>query len=117
VISDELVAVMPDPAASGFQARGTPFRKAPPGSARAAKGPRRLAALVELHQGPYALAPLPTAAAVRALIGSAAVPAGPPLWTAALAVIGRLAHDVPCYRMAWSPDDPPFERLADALRL
>ena len=53
--------------------------------------------------------------ALRKLIGSAAVPAAPPVWSAALGVLGRLAREVPCYRMAWSPEDPPFARLASAL--
>jgi hypothetical protein len=111
VFSDELVAVVPADG-GGFAIHGTPFRKAPLGRSGAARGSSPLAALVELRQGPYRLDGLPRAEAVRALIGSAAVPAGPPLWSAALAVIGRLAEGAPCYRMAWSLDDEPFDRLA-----
>jgi hypothetical protein len=116
VLSDELVAVLPEGETS-FSVRRTPFRKAPPGDARAARGAAPLVALVELDKGPYRLARLGRTEALRALVASAAVPAGPPLWTAALAAIGRLVREVPCYRMTWSLDEAPFPRLADALRL
>ena len=54
--------------------------------------------------------------ALRRLIGVTLVPASPPLWTAALDVLGRLAAAVPCYRLTWSKDEPPFEAL-DRARL
>ena len=115
VLSDELVAIVP--AGPAFRIRGTPFRK-PAGGTRPAMEEPVLRALVELDKGPaFALTELERREALRRLIGCAAVPAAPPVWSAALAVLGTLARDVPCYRMAWSLEDPPFAPLADALRL
>ena len=74
-------------------------------------------ALIELDKGPFSLTRHDPRTALRRLIASAAVPAAPPVWSAALAVIGRLAREVPCYGMAWSLEEPPFARLASALRL
>jgi hypothetical protein len=45
------------------------------------------------------------------------VPAAPPLWSEALGATSALLRTVPCYRMTWSVDDPPFQRLADTLGL
>lgn len=118
VLSDELVAVVAaaDPK---FRIRGTPFRKAPAGAVPPPPDEEpALRALIALDQGPsFELHRLERPRALRALIGSAAVPAAPPVWSAALGVLVRLAREVPCYRMAWSLDDPPFDSLADALRL
>ena len=117
VLSDELVAVISG-GPHAFRIRGTPFRKAPAGSAALLVEEPALRALVELDKGPsLALTRLERPAALRRLIGSAAVPAAPPVWSEALAVMGRLAREVPCYRMAWSLEEPPFAGLAEALRL
>jgi hypothetical protein len=111
IVSDELVAIVPG-ADGSFAIRGTPFRKPPPGPAGASRRPSRLRALVELDKGAFRLDALGRTEALRSLIASAAVPAGPPLWTAALAVIGRLVSEAPTYRMAWSLDEAPFDRLS-----
>ena len=116
IVSDELVAIVSGQGGT-FAIRGTPFRKAPPGPAGASRRVSHLAALVELDKGAYRLTPLGRTEALRSLIASAAVPAGPPLWTAALAVIGRLVQAVPTYRMAWSLDEALFDRLARDLSL
>ena len=117
VLSDELVAVIAS-GSEAFRIRGTPFRKAPVGSAPLSVEEPKLRALVELDKGPaLTLTRMDRTAALRRLIGSAAVPAAPPVWSEALAVMGRLVREVPCYRMAWSLEEPPFESLAEALRL
>ena len=118
VLSDELVAVLP-PLRPNEPSRicGTPFRKPVPGPRPSLEAPG-LRALVELAQGPrFVLERLDARLALRRLMSSAAVPAAPPVWSAALSVIGRLVREVPCYRMAWSLDEPPFDGLAEALRL
>ena len=116
VLSDELVAIVPGESAS-YRIRGTPFRKAPAGAATPGVEEPALLALIELDKGPFSLTRHDPRTALRRLIASAAVPAVPPVWSAALAVIGRLAREVPCYGMAWSLEEPPFARLASALRL
>jgi hypothetical protein len=117
VLSDELVALVRDGAGT-FRLKGTPFRKRPPGTVPPANAEPTLRALVELDKGPaFALTRLHWKPAFQKLLDSAAVPAIPPVWTEALAAIGRLSREVPCFRMAWSPAEPPFEPLADALRL
>ena len=75
-----------------------------------------LACLIELAQGPrFRLERLEPEMAVRRLLGSITVPPVPPLWAAALAVIGDLVRDVPCHRMEWSLDESPFDLLIAAL--
>ena len=112
VLSDELVAVVP----------GTEWRAVATGffgtqEATLAVGAAPLAALIELDQGPYRLERVDARRALTRLALATLVPLAPPLWSAALGAIGHLAREVPCYRMAWSLEDPPFARLADALRL
>jgi hypothetical protein len=113
VLSDELVALVPGPPfaleATGFW--GTLGQgDAPPGTFP-------LAALVELAKGDrFALERIDPKIALRRLVGVTLVPVGPPLWDAALGVLGRLAVAVPCYRMAWSKDEPPWEGLRAGLR-
>jgi hypothetical protein len=111
VLSDELVAVGPgNPphlVRSGFWGEGQ-------GSARSPGAP--LAALVALDRGPsFELEPLSAMNAVRHLVAALPVPLAAPLWSRALAVAGALVLRVPVYRMTWTPRDPPWERLAEAL--
>jgi hypothetical protein len=108
VLSDELVAVTPD---RPFTLEATGFWGSL-GQGDAPPGTFPLAAVVELAKGDrFALEPLPARAALRRLVGVTLVPPGPPLWNAALGVLGQLAAAVPCYRMGWSKDEPPFEAL------
>jgi hypothetical protein len=112
VLSDELVAVVPGPTpsleATGFW--GTL------GQGDAPAGTFPLAALVELAKGDrFRLDPLEPKAALRRLVGATLVPPGPPLWTAALGVLAGLCAAVPCYRMSWSKDEPPWRALRSAL--
>jgi len=118
MLSDELVALLPRGAGEAYRVSGTAFRRPVPGSRAPAVADPKLLALVELAQGPgFELEKLDPPVALRRLLGSITVPPGPPLWTAALAVVGGLVRDVPCYRMAWSLDESPFEPLASALGL
>ncbi len=108
VLSDELVAVTPD---RPFALEATGFWGTL-GQGDAPPGTFPLQALVELAKGGrFALERLPPRAALRRLVGVTLVPPGPPLWSAALGVLGQLAAAVPCYRMTWSKDEPPFEAL------
>jgi hypothetical protein len=118
MLSDELVALLPRRAGEDYQASGTSFRRPLPGSRATSTGEPRLAALVELAQGPrFHLTRHEPRMAMRRVLGSICVPPGPPFWTAALAVVADLAQAVPCYRMAWTLDESPFEALADAIAL
>jgi len=111
VLSDELVVIAPgDPLSlvrSGFWGEG--------------RGPGRplgaaLHALVALDQGPsFRLSRLGHMDAFRSLVASVPVPLAPPLWSRALAVAADTVSRVPVYRMAWSPSEPPWDRLAEAL--
>jgi hypothetical protein len=116
VLSDEMVAVTRR--TSGYALESTGFWGTL-GASAAPPGPVPLRALLELARAPtLELTPLDPRTALRRLIPCALVPPGPPLWSAALAVMGRLTGDVPVLRMAWSPAEPPWpalERLAGAL--
>ena len=118
VLSDELVTVVaahsaPGPApfaltASGFWGTGE--------QARTSGKPWPLAALVELAKGAQLrLDRLGPREAITRLVRVVMVPPGPPLWSAALAVLGRLVREVPVYRMAWSPGRPPWAELCELL--
>jgi hypothetical protein len=111
VLSDELVAVNAgDPfvlVRSGFWGLGR-------SSAR--PGPVRLVALVDLAKGEHlALTPLPPAAAAARIVASVPVPLAAPLWSPALRVVADLVERTPVYRMEWTPDEPPWERLKELL--
>jgi hypothetical protein len=110
VLSDELVALGPgDPprlVRSGFWGEGR-------GPERATGAP--LAALVALDRGPsFDLERLGPSDAVRRLVSALPVPLAAPLWSRALAVAAGMVSRVPVYRMAWAPDEPPWDRLAAA---
>jgi hypothetical protein len=112
VVSDELVAVV----------GGAPFRLASTGfwgagtSASTTSEPAPLRALIELDKGDrFRLDRLDPREGLRRLIPVVMVPNGPPLWSEALAVLGRLVRQVPVYRMAWSPAHPPWAALAETL--
>jgi hypothetical protein len=110
VLSDELVAVVPgapfDLVRSGFWGEGRGERT----------GPAPLALLVDLAKGPaLRLARLPPAVAAGRVLASVPVPFAPPLWSRALAAVARLVQEVPVHRMEWTPDEPPWERLAEIL--
>jgi hypothetical protein len=115
VLSDELVAVLPVREAASYRVAGAALPPGPSDRSEPSAQPR-LAALVELAQGPrFLLDRLDARTALRRLLGSIAVPAAPPLWAAAVGVAADVARRVPCYRMAWSLDESPFEPLAAAL--
>jgi hypothetical protein len=113
VLSDELVAVRAMPAGFGLAATGvwgTLDRGGVP------VGVFPLKALVELAKGPgFRLDPLSHAEAFRSLTGVTMVPASPALWSAGLGVLNRLVGELPVFRMSWSPLQPPWHALADAL--
>jgi hypothetical protein len=116
VLSDELVALLPRRRGERHRISGTAFRKPLAGSPPPSTAEPPLAVLIELAQGPgYRLDPLEPGAALRRVLGSITVPPGPPLWAAALAVVGDLVRDVPCSRMEWSLDESPFAQLALAI--
>jgi hypothetical protein len=107
VLSDELVAV-----------GGEPFRLWSTGVAgtlgergsTAGSGP--LWALVELAKADrFELQTLPAAVARQRLLQVIQVPLDARLWSAALAVLGRLLRSVPVYRMAWSRSEAPWDAL------
>lgn len=108
VLSDELVAVT---AGAPFSLERSGFwGEAPAGPAAA---PVPLATLFELAKGErFALTLLRPAEAAGRILGSVPVPAAPPLWSAALAVVKRLVEALPVYRLEWTPADPPWDRLA-----
>jgi hypothetical protein len=110
VLSDEMVAVARSGAAYVLAATG--FWGAT-GASPAPAAPFPLRALVELDKAPaLSMERLDRRTAVRRLIPSALVPPAPALWGAALAVLGRVAREVPVLRMGWSPAEPPWEALA-----
>jgi len=113
VLSDEMVAVVPG-AGGGYRLGGTGFWGTfESGDPRADLVP--LAALVELDKGrPTRLDRLDARSALRRLVASTLVPPAPPLWSAALAVIGALVRVVPAFRLAWSPSEP-WEAIEEAL--
>ena len=111
VLSDELVAVAPgEPPSlvrSGFWGEGRE---------RGGRAGAPLAALVALDQGPsFRLTRLGPMEAMRGLVGSMPIPLAPPLWSRALAVATGVVSRVPVYRMEWTPAEPPWDRLAEAL--
>lgn len=114
VLSDELVAL--DPArpfavrASGFW--GTLDR------ADAPRGASPVAAAFSLEKGAsFEAVPLDPRAAARRLLGATLVPSTPRLWSAALAAVSELVRTVPVYRMAWTPLDPPWEKIGGLLEV
>lgn len=120
VLSDEMVAVLPHPAGREASPRryvltGTGFWGANgPGDAPAGLHP--LAAIVELERAAVLrVERLDPKAALRRLIVSTLVPPGPPLWSAALAVIGRLVREVPVLRLAWTPSRQPWSAVETAI--
>jgi len=109
VLSDEMVAVTRRE--SGYALESTGFWGTL-GAAVAPPDPFPLRALVELGKAPtLRFDRLDPRTALRRLIPCALVPPGPPLWNAALAVMGRLTRDVPVLRMDWCPDQPPWRAL------
>jgi hypothetical protein len=113
VLSDELVALDPGPplslVRSGFWGEG----RGPDGASGAPLG-----ALLALEQGPsFELVRLSAMDAVRHLVGALPVPLAAPLWSRALATASAIVGRVPVYRMAWTPREPPWERLAEGLQL
>jgi hypothetical protein len=111
VLSDELVAVAPggpfDLVRSGFWGEAGPGR-------RTQRAP--LALLVDLAKGPdLRLTRLRASEAAGRVLGSVPVPLAPPLWSRALSVVADLVARVPVYRMEWTPDEPPWERLLAVL--
>jgi hypothetical protein len=111
VLSDELVALLPGHpptlARSGFWGEGR-------GSDRPGGTP--LAALVALDRGPsFHLSQLGPTEAMRSLVAAVPVPLAPPLWSRALAAAVDTVSRVRVYRMAWSPSEPPWGALSEAL--
>jgi hypothetical protein len=111
LLSDELVAVAGQP----FRLWGTGFWGEFEGDTRSA-GSAPLAALVELIKGSaFSIERLDVSLARRRLLDVILVPLETRLWSAALAVLGRLVHAVPVYRMVWSPSAPPWPELRQIL--
>jgi hypothetical protein len=110
VLSDELVIVQHGAArASGWF--GT-FSADPPPA-----GSFPLAALVELGRGDgISLQPLPTRAALRALLNVTVVPPCAPLWDAALGVVTSLMTAVPVLRLDWTPSRENAARVLAELQ-
>lgn len=106
VFSDEQVSLLGAPwrlGASGFW--GALDGSAPRGAAP-------LMALFELGRAPtLRVERLDPRRALRRLLEVLLVPPQPALWSRALAAAGRLVHDVPVWRLAWNPDDPPWDGL------
>ena len=112
VLTDEAAAVV---RADGFSVTTTGFWGTL-GRSTAVLQTCPLRALIELDKGTtFHLMPLDRQETVRRLLGVVMVPAAPPLWTKALGVIDELIRAVPCYRMAWSPAQPPFDALRQYL--
>jgi len=111
VLSDEFVVVTLEPPtlrATGFW--GEMDESSPP------PGEVPLAALVELAKGPaFRLERLAPGLAVRRLLGVLVVPPHPRLWSAAMGLAGEATKAVPVYRMEWTPDEPPWDRLRTSL--
>jgi hypothetical protein len=113
VLSDELVAVLGGP---GFGLAATGFwGELERDELRRGRFP--LGALVELAKGPaFRWERVAPEAAFRRLVHVALVPPAPRLWTEALGVVGRLVREVPVYRMEWTPQAPPWDEIARAIR-
>lgn len=113
VLSDEVVAVRgPRP----FSAQATGFWGTL-SRGECIPGAFPLAALVELAKGPLRFEPLGPRQALRRLLGVALLPTAPVLWSSGLGVLGDLASERPAYRMAWSPDTPPWDALRRGVSL
>lgn len=112
VLSDELVAIVRD---GEFFARSTGFW----GTLDRGDAPRGrfpLAALIEIRQTQeLEIHRLDRVSTIRRLIGVTVVPPAGPLWNHALAVIGRLAHEVPSFSMGWHPGTEPWLPLLEAV--
>jgi len=115
VLSDEMIAIVPG-GANGYRLTAT-GTWGTHGRGEALSGAFPLAGVCALDRGPETrIDHLDPLAALRGLIPSTLVPPGPPLWSAALGVIGRVARQVPAYRLTWSPAHPPWTALDQALR-
>lgn len=111
VLSDELVALLGPPP---FRGLATGFWGTLPEASRDAPG-GAVRALVQLAKGPsFELSRLAPVPALRRLVGVALMPPVAEVWSRALAVLGSAVAAVPVYQMAWSPEEPPWERLARA---
>jgi hypothetical protein len=110
VLSDELVvagARPPTVADAGFFALP---------STRPGRHP--LVALVELDKGDeLIIEQLDPVESYRRLLSAVMVPVSSRLWQAAMAVVTDLVTEVPVYRMAWSPAEPPWDGLAEIIDL
>lgn len=110
VLTDELVALLgPAP----FRASATGFwgTMAPRECSTSSGG---VAALFELAKGPsFRLERLTPAAAFRRLLGVVLAPDEPGIWSSVLAVLRDLGAMVPCYRMEWALDEPPWRALEE----
>ena len=111
VLSDEMVAVRggepPRLLRTGFWGAGASVH-----------GPDEvpLVALLALEKGKHLeLEPLAPPEALRRLLRVVPVPQSAPLWQRSLGVLARLVASCPVSRMAWSPSEPPWQRLEQAL--
>lgn len=113
VVSDELVAVAGEPwslVESGF------FGALEPASDDRRREDVPLVALFELEKLPdFQLTRLSPRTAARRMLGSLLVPPAPGPWRAALATLARLTEQVPVYRLGWKREEPPWNRLSEAL--
>jgi len=108
VLSDELVvagASPPELSNAGF------FASSPTTTRR-----HHLRALIELDKGAqFSMIRLGSQEAFRRLLSVTMIPASSVLWNASMRVISDLIHEVPVYRMAWTPSKPPWELIASEL--
>jgi len=109
ILSDELVAILPDRTRFAAAATGVwgtfDQATAPPGLFS-------LHALVALDRGgSLSINPIDRHEAVRRLVTVAVLPPIAKLWEAALRVIERLVDSIPCYTMQWTPNGQAAERV------
>jgi hypothetical protein len=114
VLSDEMVALVPlDPrgyALTGTSTWGTN------GPGENPDGEFPLAGVCALAKGPgVSVDRLDPRTALLGLVAAALVPPGPPLWSAALGVIGRVAQEHPTLRLTWDAKASPWTVLEEIL--
>lgn len=110
VLSDELVVAGGEPPllrGSGFWGELGEGRPA---------APVPLYSLFELDKQPgLELRQLPATEAFRRLLAVTLVPPQAEAWRAALDVAGRLAREVPAWRLGWTPAEPPWSALRSVI--
>jgi hypothetical protein len=109
VLSDEAVAVVPR--GEGFELSSSGFWRTL-GSGAAPAGFVPLRAIFDLHKGTETrIERLSRREALLALLPVITIPDQPRLWAAALKAAGHLVRSVPSYRLAWTPERPPWDEI------